>query len=395
MQERRADITMHAWRASAAQLALHHRAAVFAGGIAAATAVIALLAYKVTSKSTAQQRLRALIAKHTHEDGGRRVVHLYTFPQTMLSPSITPFGVSVEAFLKLTNIEYVKHFTVDATLSPSGRLPFVIVDGECIDDSNHIMRVLSTKYGADLDAGLTQTQIAVAKALRATIQGSILPLLMRSMFVEDVKRGAVPFVATAMGVPRLLQPLVARLMRGMVSRTLHASGLGKLTREQFVRVCIHDLQAVESLLHAHPYLLGDKPTSIDCVLYGTLLAPYRLYFLSSTHGEQRQVRPVTNDMLHNEESTLSRQTSLLATSTSSGIYINEAMQYLVDSVELASFLQRMTQHLFPHLDQTLAPSSPTRTQRDIDVLARQASRLKHQLEFRSGATQGSRHRVST
>lgn len=64
------------------------------------------------------------------------------------------------------------------------------------------------------------------------------------------------------------------------------------------------------------------------------------------------------------------------------VYVNEALQYLVDSVVLGGFIQRMCDIAFPSMDAMLASSSPTRAQRDIATLVSQTEAMKHRIETR-------------
>lgn len=60
---------------------------------------------------------------------------------------------------------------------------------------------------------------------------------------------------------------------------------------------LNDIQALESALGDKFFFFGDRPCSVDCVVFSALLTPYRLYFLTHTHPP-RQSSPITYEMLN-------------------------------------------------------------------------------------------------
>ena len=60
------------------------------------------------------------------------------------------------------------------------------------------------------------------------------------------------------------------IVRRNTRKTLHAQGTGRHTREQIYALGNADLQALSDALGDKPFFLGDKPTSYDAAIYGTL-----------------------------------------------------------------------------------------------------------------------------
>ena len=94
----------------------------------AVTGVVLLVvtAVKVGRKvfvKTPQTRLKQLIESLPEDDN---VVHLFTFPQALTAPSISPFGVCVETYCKINRLHIKKHFIKNPSISPTECLPFVI-----------------------------------------------------------------------------------------------------------------------------------------------------------------------------------------------------------------------------------------------------------------------------
>jgi glutathione S-transferase len=72
-------------------------------------------------------------------------------------------------------------------------------------------------------------------------------------------------------VPGLAIPFVRR----MQMKKLHHQGTGRHTMDEAMAIGAADLDALAELLGDRPFLLGDKPRTIDCTLFG---------FLESTLG---------------------------------------------------------------------------------------------------------------
>lgn len=70
------------------------------------------------------------------------VVHLFMTPRWSHGPNPFAYCVKIETFLRLAKIPYVVHFTNDSTLSPNGKLPFIVHNGLKFTDSEFIMQYL-------------------------------------------------------------------------------------------------------------------------------------------------------------------------------------------------------------------------------------------------------------
>lgn len=90
------------------------------------TVLLVVTAVKVGRKvfvKTPQMRLKKLIESLPEDDN---VVHLFTLPQALTGPSISPFGVRVETYCKINRLHMKKHFIINPFISPNESVPFVI-----------------------------------------------------------------------------------------------------------------------------------------------------------------------------------------------------------------------------------------------------------------------------
>ncbi|XP_055693138.1 failed axon connections-like [Lutzomyia longipalpis] len=119
------------------------------------------------------------------------VVYLYQFSRTPLLPSLSPYCLKVETWLRLAGLKYenVDHKT--KFRSKKGLLPFIELNGEEIADSAIIIKELTQKFNQDIDAGLTQEQKNIAHATISMIENHLVWVIFwwRTKFPELVLKG--------------------------------------------------------------------------------------------------------------------------------------------------------------------------------------------------------------
>jgi len=71
-------------------------------------------------------------------------------------------------------------------------------------------------------------------------------------------------------VPILLRGFVASIIQKKMLKYLHAQGAGRHRPEEVYQLGIDDLQALNTFLNEHQFLLRDVPTSIDACGYAFL-----------------------------------------------------------------------------------------------------------------------------
>merc|ERR1712106_902586 len=98
------------------------------------------------------------------QDFEKDIVYVYQFTRTPVLPSLSPYCLKVETWLRLAGIKYENVDHKMKYKSKKGQLPFVEVNGEEIADSAMIIKELAQRYNQDLDSGLTPEQKNVAHA---------------------------------------------------------------------------------------------------------------------------------------------------------------------------------------------------------------------------------------
>ncbi len=136
-------------------------------------------------------------------------------------------------------------------------------------DSALIIEHLVAKHGDKLDAHLTPAERAADYALRRMTEEGLYFAMLYSRWVDEAGFAVIgPVFFDA--IPAPLRPVVGLLVRRSTRNALHAQGTGRHTREQVYAMGRADLQALSDALGDKPFFLGDKPTSYDAAIYGTL-----------------------------------------------------------------------------------------------------------------------------
>ena len=96
-------------------------------------------------------------------------LRVFTFTPDWGLPSAGPFAIKLLAWLELAGIPH-EQVIEDNPRGPKGKNLWLELDGEPIGDTELIIDLLSKRYGADLDAGLSSEQKAIGLAWRRTFE---------------------------------------------------------------------------------------------------------------------------------------------------------------------------------------------------------------------------------
>ncbi|EEB17592.1 protein C6orf168, putative [Pediculus humanus corporis] len=212
------------------------------------------------------------------------VVYLYQFSRTPVIPSISPYCLKVETWLRLAGIKYenVDHKT--KLRSKKGQLPFIELNGEEIADSAIIIKELAQKFEKDLDGWLTNDQKSHAHALTSMIENHFLwvvlawrtkypdyfvkgyKLNLQHVFGSKIPNGVLNFFFKFAVVRKMFYPQGAKKVK--------AQGIGVHKPEEIMKFGQDDLLALSQSLADKPFFFGDEPTTVDVVAFANLAQVY-------------------------------------------------------------------------------------------------------------------------
>ncbi len=204
----------------------------------------------------------------------------------------SPFVIKVEVLLKMAGISYERrlaHFPK----APKGKIPYLEDEGQIIPDSTLIRFHLEKKYGTNFDEGCSADAIAAGWAFEKLCEDNLYFSLVhdRWMIDENFYKGPVHFFNKA---PRVIRPLVIRMIRRQVRKVLRAQGNGRLTSNERLAIASRSLQEIANYLENRLYIGGNQPSGADASIFAILWGLQTPYFNSEIGAVVRQHKPLMN-----------------------------------------------------------------------------------------------------
>lgn len=210
------------------------------------------------------------------------IIYLYQFSRTPLLPSLSPYCLKVETWLRLAGLKYENVDHKMKHRSKKGQLPFIELNGEEIADSAIIIKELTTKFEKDLDSNLTQEQRNISHAIISMIENHLIWVIFwwRSKYPDLLLKGYKVNLQHAFGtwIPNGILNFLFKFTFGRKgSKKLKAQGMGVHKPEEIEEFGRHDLKVLSDMLADKPFYFGDEPTTLDVVSFAVLS---QLHFIS-------------------------------------------------------------------------------------------------------------------
>ena len=185
-------------------------------------------------------------------------------------PTFTPFGLKLIAYMKLAAIPFRVVVEHDPRRGPKGKFPWIVDDGTVVGDSGFIVRHLIARHGDRLDGWLDPQARGIAHAHRRMVEESLCFSLLFFRWTDDETYLRATDVALA-GMPVLLRGVARPLIRRRILRDLWGQGVLRHARSEVLELAASDLDALAVQLGERPFMLGDRPCSLDATV-GAFLA---------------------------------------------------------------------------------------------------------------------------
>merc|ERR1712088_789967 len=200
------------------------------------------------------------------------MVYLFQFTRSPQIPSISPFCLKLESWLKLHGIKYQNVDHKCKFRSKKGLLPFIELNGEEIADSNMIIETLSKKFEKEMPAELSQDQKNVQHAMIAMVENHLhwTTVYWRSKDVDNILKGYKLNLQTAIGskAPASILNFYFKYTfcrKGL--KKVRANGMGVHTAEEIENFGKKDLQTLSEMLGEKEFFFGDEPAMLDLVVF--------------------------------------------------------------------------------------------------------------------------------
>lgn len=190
------------------------------------------------------------------------------FPD-LLGRNLSPFGLKLEAWLRLAEIPYTIEPSVDLRRAPKGKLPYIRDEGRIIADTTIIIEYLKHTRGIDPDAGLSPREHAEALALQRLLEEHLYFAIAYSRWIDEA--GWRTFGEAIFGErSRLVRGIGGFYLRDRVRRMLKLQGMGRHGPHEIYAMARADLKAISDYLDDRCFFMGERLTTIDAIAYGFL-----------------------------------------------------------------------------------------------------------------------------
>lgn len=198
------------------------------------------------------------------------MITLYTFGPGAGLPDLSPFVMKADMLLKLAGLEY-KSRRRGMRGAPKGKLPYIDDNGTIVADSTFIRAHLESRHGIDFDAGYGPAERALAWSVEKMLEEHLYFALVHARWIDDAnfERGPAKYFNF---LPLPLRPLVRRMVRNKIRKSLNAQGMGRHSADDIATLAKRDLDAVSTLLGDKPYLLGQRPSGADATVFAFIAA---------------------------------------------------------------------------------------------------------------------------
>lgn len=194
------------------------------------------------------------------------MITLYSYPQLFGLPDNNPFGLKVDTYLRLTQIDYSQKHIIDTKDAPRGQLPYLIDEDKIITESNAIISHLANNY-KNLDSDLNTQQHHTHYLLNRMLDNHLYWIMSFSRW-QDESNWPLFRAEFLHQVPQLVDKIDE--IREYNIKKYFYQGIGRYSNDEVYNSGIADLDAINFLLADKPFIFGDTPHALDACCYGFL-----------------------------------------------------------------------------------------------------------------------------
>jgi glutathione S-transferase len=196
---------------------------------------------------------------------------LYSYPELFGVADNNGYGLKVFAFLRLNGVPFRHQHVFDASGAPRGQLPYIVVDGETIGDSDTIIAHLIAKYQLTMDAALTATQRDMSFLITRMLD-DLYWVMSYSRWKDE--RFWPAFRDALLEQHPSLREAELRKAQEFNFQRYHFQGIGRYAPDAAYARGLVDLRVLANVIPVKGYIHGEKNTSIDAGVYGFIANIY-------------------------------------------------------------------------------------------------------------------------
>ncbi|XP_069120238.1 failed axon connections homolog isoform X2 [Argopecten irradians] len=196
------------------------------------------------------------------EGNEEALVTLYQIGRAPNSPSLTPFAIKLETYLRAANIPYKNDHS--GKKSSKGKFPWISYKGKPVADSEFCIEFLNKERNIDLNSHLSEEQKGVGRALQKMVEENTYWVLVLDRWLYDKTNG----VCIAFKIPSIMRWLPRRKFVGFAKK----QGIGLHSKAEVEQILRKDVKAISGYLGSKKLLFGDKISQYDTAVFGQLAA---------------------------------------------------------------------------------------------------------------------------
>lgn len=196
------------------------------------------------------------------------MIELHQYPAIWGLPSLSPFCIKVEFFLKANKIPYQVILEKNPATGPKGKMPFIREANVTVADSSFILDYLQQRYCLPKQEEFGEK--ARTLAFKAMIEEALYFILLYNRWVDPVG-----FEGIIKDFPKLFPPLVGvpflYLIRRNLIKQAYYQGVGRHTKDEVYGLGKNYLAAISDYLGDRLYIGGTNPAELDYTLFAFLI----------------------------------------------------------------------------------------------------------------------------
>ncbi|KAL5013149.1 hypothetical protein ScPMuIL_007419 [Solemya velum] len=199
-------------------------------------------------------------SKWQTKDYPKDVVLLRQTDRGPFAPSLSPFPIKLETYLRIAKIPYKIIHSLN--MGPKNKIPWIEYNGEVVTDSEFCIKFLSDRLGVDLNKHLTSEQKATARLLQRMIDEHLYWTSTIHRWVLDRECKTLQLA----GVPKIITWYMGR----RIDKVCHGQGIGRHSHEELEHISKTDFKALSDFLGTKNFMMGDELSEVDCAAFGQL-----------------------------------------------------------------------------------------------------------------------------
>ncbi|MEZ5985895.1 MAG: glutathione S-transferase family protein [Hyphomonas sp.] len=214
------------------------------------------------------------------------MITLYGWGPMFGCPSPSPFVMKADIQLQMLGVDFTRAIA-DLDAVPKHKAPYVIDDGQLIEDSNFIRQHFEQKLGKGLYDGFSGKDIALSWALERMAEGQLNKIMAYERWMKDnnFDKGPAQFFSD---VPAPSRPAVMKDVRQGLTAMYTGEGTGRFTEAERIQLAKWDIGAFAMQLGDQDYMLGSAPTCADAAIAAILICCAAEFFDTPLSGLVRQ-----------------------------------------------------------------------------------------------------------